>query len=154
MIITRYTCSMINADYVQLPAGEEIVISDSAVNTRVYGIYMLAGSYTISAAGDPQHLERTFTPTENFVPNDIMCSATVQAQGDATWFCFSQNDETQRTVSQMIVSGNATLPAGTGFFVVSGTVQADGKTANQFQFFRPRAMNTSVQGNGTLILVR
>jgi hypothetical protein len=145
---------MINADYVQLPAGEEIVISDGAVNARVYGVCVRDGGYTISAASDPQHVGRTFTRAENFVPNDIMCSATTQAQGDAVWFCFSQNDETRRTVSQMIVSGNATLPAGTGFFVVSGTVQAEGKTATQFQFFRPRDADISVQGLGTLILVR
>jgi hypothetical protein len=144
---------MINADYVQLPAGEEIVISDGAVNARVYGVYVLDGSYTISAAGDPHHVGRTFTPTENFVPNDITCSATAKAQDDAVWFCFSQNDDVRRTVSQMIVSGNAVLPAGTGFFVVSGTVQADGKTASQFQFFRPRDADISVQGLCTLILV-
>lgn len=154
MIVTRYACSMLNADYVQLPAGEELTTPDTETNAKVYGVYILSGAYEISAADDPQHSGRVFAPTGNLVPNDITCGATVRAVGDTSWLCFSQNDEVQRGFVQMDVAGSATLPEGFGFFVVNGTVQADGKTANQFQFFRPRAMDIEVQGSGTLILVR
>jgi hypothetical protein len=145
---------MLNADLVELPAGEVLETPDSAVNSRVYGTYVLSGGYVVSASDDPQYVGRAYPLTGSLVPNDVTCGAAVQAQGDTTWVCFSPNDDTQRTVNQMDVAGTATIPADTGFFVVSGTVQADGKTANQFQFFRPRAMDIEVQGSGTLILVR
>lgn len=154
MIVTRYACSMINADYVQLPTGEELTTPDTETNAKVYGVYVLSGAYEIAAADDPQYVGRVFAPTGALALNAITCGATVRANGDTSWFCFSQNDDTKRIVTQMDVAGSANLPAGFGFFVVSGTVQADGKTANQFQFFRPRAMDIEVQGSGTLILVR
>ena len=152
MLLTRYACSMFNADLVELPAGETLTTPESAVNSRVYGMYVLSGAYEFTATDDPQFVGRVVS--EALFPNDVTCGATVQAQGDTTWVCFSQNDDTRRTVTQMDVEGTAVLPADTGFFVVKGTVQADGKTANQFQFFKPRAIDLEIQGTGTLILVR
>jgi hypothetical protein len=154
MIITRYICSMLNVDHVQLPAGEELTTPDSSANAEVYGVYVLSGEYVISAADDPQHVGSTFAPTGNLVPNDVTCGATVRALADTSWLCFSQNDETQRGFVQMDVDRAAVLPAGFGFFVIEGTVQADGKTANQFQFFKPRAADVTVTGSGALLLVR
>ena len=154
MIVTRYACSMFNADLVELPAGEILALPDSAANSRVYGTYTLSGGYVVSASDDPQYVGRVYPLTGSFVPNDVACGTVPQAQGDTAWVCFSPNDDTQRTVTQMDVEGTAVLPADTGFFVIKGTVQADGKTANQFQFFKPRATDIEVQGNGTLILVR
>jgi len=154
MLVKRYVTSMMNVDYVELPAGEVLETPDSAVNSRVYGTFVLSGEYVVSASDGPQYVGRTYPSDGNLVPNDVACGAAVKAQGDTTWLCFSPNDDVQRTVNQLDVAGTATVPADTGFFVASGTVQADGKTANQFQFFRPRAIDTQVQGSGTLILVR
>jgi len=152
MILTRYACSMFNADHVEISADETLTLPESSVNSRVYGWHMLSGAYELTAADDPQFVGRVVS--EGLFPNDVTCGVTVQAQGDTTWVCFSQNDDIRRTVTQMDVEGTAILPAGTGFFVVKGTVQADGKTANQFQFFKPRAKDLEIQGTGTLILVR
>lgn len=145
MIITRYACSMMNVDYVELPDGEELEALDAAVNARVYGMYVASGGYVIG--------DRQYTAGAGFTLNDIDYPATAKAIGDAVWFCFSQNDDVRRTVFPLVVDGLAVLPGGHGFFVISGTVRADGKTANQFQFFKPRPAALQVTGNGVLMLV-
>lgn len=154
MIITRYLCSMLNVDWVQLPDGETLTSSDPAVNARVYGMYVTAGAYEITASDEAQHIGTMYSAGTGFVPATIKCAASATAHGDTVWFCCSQNDDTRREVSLLTVEGNATLPAGHGFFVASGEVQADGKTATQFRFFRPRPVDLEITGNGVLLVVR
>jgi hypothetical protein len=145
MLIKRYLTSMMNMDYVQLPDGEELPAPDAAANAKVYGMYVVSGEYAIG--------DQRFTAGAGFIINDIDYAATAKASGDTIWFCASQNDDVRRNVSALTVAGTATLPANTGFFVIEGTVECDGKTANQFQFFKPRPTTLEVQGNGVLMLV-
>lgn len=146
MLIKRYFTSMMNVDYVELPNGEELPAPDAAANAKVYGMYVVSGEYAIG--------DRRFAAGAGFIPNDIDYPATAKATGDAVWFCASQNDDVRRTVQAMEVDGFDTLPANTGFFVIEGTVECDGKTASQFQFFRPRSVDLVISGNGKLLAVR
>lgn len=145
MLIKRYLCSMMNVDYVELPDGDKINSVDAAENAKVYGMYVISGEYIVG--------DRRFAAGTGFIPNDIDYPATAQAVGDAVWFCFSQNDDTRRTVSVLTIDGSAQLPANHGFFVIQGTVEADGKTATQNQFFRPRNVDLEIIGDGIIATV-
>lgn len=153
MIIKRYVTSMMNVDYVDLPNGEQLPAEIPDDNVKVYGMYVTVGDYEVVYSEDPQHIGRHFTAGAEYTPNNIICRVKVKANGDARWFCFSQNDEVRRNVFPLTVSGSAVLPSDHGFFVIEGTVEADGKTANQFQFFKPRPTALTVEGNGVLMLV-
>ena len=146
MLIKRYLTSMMNVDYVQLLDGEELPAPDAAANAKVYGMYVISGEYAIG--------DRRFAAGAGFIINDIDYAATAKASGNTLWFCASQNDDVRSNVSALTVAGTATLPANTGFFVIEGTVECDSKTANQFQFFKPRPAALTVQGDGVLLLVK
>ena len=51
------------------------------------------------------------------------------------------------------INGSYTLPKDTGFIVISGSVSADGLTANQDDYFRPRTAECLVEGNAALVLI-
>ena len=150
MLVKHYAGSMLNVDYVELPDGEELVIPDSTINSRVYGTYPLAGNFEIIAADDPSFVGRTFPAGGGFYPIELTCAAVLKAHGDAVWCCVSQTDEERRNISVLTVDGTATLPAHHGFFVVQGQVTADDKVADQFRFFKPRSHLVEVTGSGVL----
>ncbi len=153
MLVKRYITSMLNVDYVELPAGEEIFTSTAEEAARIYGAYIISGGFEISSAEEPQIVGKLFLPEDGLKAVEAAKPFTVKPRGDSTWFCTSQNDDVRRNVSTLAVSGTATLPANHGFFVLEGTVEADGKTANRLQFFKPRPAALTVQGNGILLLV-
>ena len=146
MLIKRYLTSMMNVDYVELPNGEELPAPDATANAKVYGMYVVSGEYAIG--------DRRFAAGDGFISNDINYPATAKANGDAVWFCASQNDDVRRTVQVADIDGSATLPTDTGFFVIEGAVEADGKTATLGCFFKPRPAALQVTGSGKLILVK
>lgn len=153
MLVKRYITSMVNVDYVELPAGEKIFTDLAEQAAGIYGAYIISGGFEISSAEEPEIVGKLFLPEGALKPVGATKPFTVEPRGDSTWFCISQNDAVRRNVSTLTVNGTATLPANHGFFVVEGTVEADGKTANRLQFFKPRPVALTVQGNGILLLV-
>ena len=151
MIVTRYAYSMMNADLVELPDGEILNFPDASGNKGGCGVFVYAGRVEETTPNSAWGVREY---TGQFHPDATDGLKGLKAVGDTKWVCIAQNDDVRKDVTQLRVDGLSVLPAGSGFFVLEGSVEADGKTANQFQFFKPRATDLELQGTGTLVLIR
>lgn len=150
MLVEHYEYSALHADMVTLADGETLEITDAASNARVYGVYVYSGrSDVVSGSNAGQ----SWLPTGAFRLNDVTRPCTVQATGETVWLCVSQNDKSRRTVLPQVVAGEYTLPAGWGFLVLDGTLQAEGKTAVKADYFAPRAAPVELSGAASILLV-
>jgi hypothetical protein len=153
MIVDAYPYSLIVAAHVTLVDGEVLHSAVADINAKCYGIYCYSGKLSVieSAGSDAG---KVYTPIGSFEPYTANTPNKAQANGDTSWMCVSQRDDTRREVRGQSVNGSFTLPAGWAFLVVEGSVQADGKTADQFRFFKARDTDIEVTGTGYILLVQ
>lgn len=74
--------------------------------------------------------------------------------GDTEWVCLNDNGLGLRNVTVQSITDSYVLPAGTAFIVLQGQFMADGFEAVQDDYFRPRAGDITITGNGTIILIQ
>jgi hypothetical protein len=154
MIAKRYLYSTVCADLVTLQDGELLQgMIDQSAYAKLYGVFVYTGHSEI-VSSNANNVGMYWESTGRFQPNTIEVPCDVRATGETTWLCVSQNDEIRREVQEQIVNGSYILPATWGFLVLDGSVQVEGKTANQFQFFRARDIDVEVQGTSVLLLVK
>ena len=72
----------------------------------------------------------------------------------AAWLCVSHLIDGQYEAQHIAVDGTYTLPAGWGFAVATGQVNADEKTATQGLYFGPRDNDITVSGTADLIILK
>ena len=116
-----------------------------------FGVVYIKGGLKIVESDIPGQ-EGIISNEPGFVPRypGVINYSTV---GETEWCCFNRNGTGERTLVYQEVNGSYTLPKDTGFIVISGSVSADGLTANQDDYFRPRTADCPVEGNAVLVLV-
>lgn len=146
-----YHYTPLNVDRVTMGDGEEFTFSKAVVDSS-FGLFMVSGLSTIIATNSTD-LGREFTSI-GWQSGANSADVTVRTTGDTEWVCLSRNGTGEREIAHQQVNGTFMLLSGWGFVVVSGSVQADGKTAAQDQYFKPRDYDLSVAGIADLLLVR
>lgn len=118
-----------------------------------YNCYMLTGSLTMSRSSDPDFIPYECGVTGEFTKGDVLDDTQV-ANGYTSWICISRIEGRDRIITLQKIDSTFELPIGTGFVVLEGTVEVNGITATQCQYFRPRDANLTITGTATLALVK
>ena len=159
MKITSYRYSVINCDIVQLDPNETITFPQEAASAS-YGFFGLGGSSREASVV----IGRTFESEGQWAPNNVELGwsndtighddITIQAGPNGfKWLCLTYNGSFKKIIKQQSIIDNFSLPAGSGFIVASGTVNADGHTINQFGYFRPRTDQLQITGTAELLIL-
>lgn len=136
--------------YVRITA-EDGELADAGLEIESFGVVYIKGGLKIVESSIPEQVG-IVSNEPGFVPRypGIMNYSVV---GDSEWCCFNRNGTGERTLVYQEINGSYTLPKDTGFIVISGSVSADGLTANQDDYFRPRTAECLVEGNAALVLI-
>jgi len=134
----------------QIVAGA-VFPSPAVVTDRCLGVFYFSGGLRLMGPdGDiPCGAVDVFTRWAAY-GIDVTCEA---GPDGAEWLCFSCENPQGKSVEQVDVAGSYTLPAQTQAIVVKGLLTANGQDytpVSQMLF----ADDTSVGGNGTLVLIR
>jgi hypothetical protein len=160
MKIISYRYSVINCDIVQLDPNEIITFPQVAASAS-YGFFGLGGYTTMIngvVIGRKFESEGQWAPNNSELgwSNDIIGhdNITIKAGSNGSkWLCLTNNGSYNKLINQQSIIDNYNLPAGSGFIVASGTVNADGHTINQFGYFRPRTAQLLVTGTAELLIL-
>jgi hypothetical protein len=137
--------------------GETITFNGNEIKDSM-GIAHVKGELTCIDCDVPEYIgtKHSFALDGNeIVQTTKIKRQTWTTKGETEWVCFQTTPDIRatRNLVTQTVSGEYTLPSGTGFLVLSGSVTADGMTANQDDYFRARNADLLVSGNGVIILV-
>lgn len=123
--------------------------------TCVFG-YVLNGNLTIIDSAVPGATGYTYENSKGIDPTLFVGENKYQSVGNTEWVCGHTNFKNDSGFSAQLLNlaGSATLSSGSGFFVVSGSVTVDGITATQDNYFKPRAQDLTMNGNGVLIIIQ
>lgn len=161
MINTSRRYSPCTVDYVELAPGEQFRFVQEAASASL-GFFGLGGGTTMLEGAV---VGRTFTGEGQWCPNGLDFGWSNDKVGHAEmlleagpsgakWICISNNGSGEREIQHLPVDGSATIPAGWGFVVATGSVDFETKTATQFKYAAPRAADFTVTGTADLLLVR
>jgi archaellum component FlaF (FlaF/FlaG flagellin family) len=124
---------------------------------RLDGILYISGAFLVTDS-DYTHAETLTSSTTSITLGSPVTGTyvTARALGRTEWVCITEKilGAGKYITGVQVVTDNYTLPANTGFIVVTGQASADGITAVQDDYFRPRTADLTVTGNATLILLR
>ncbi|CAB4120936.1 hypothetical protein UFOVP4_19 [uncultured Caudovirales phage] len=163
MHIIAYTYPLLDVCVVTLAPQEQYTFAQKAASAS-WGFFGLGG-YTDMIDGAPRGIGRRFESEGQWHPNDEdngwsndfigHADETVLAGPNGSkWLCLSSNGHGDLEVTHLLVQGDATIPAGSGFVVATGEVVFEGKTARQFAYAKPRDADFTVVGGADILLVR
>jgi len=157
---TCYKYSALNVDHVYMDADEQFRFAQEP-SSASYGVFYLSGYTTMVEGAVPGRVFDTVggwrANAGDGWSNDIVGHDAMLLQASPAgceWVCLSRNGTGEREIQHIQVTGSATVPAGWGFVVATGSVTFEGKTASQLAYVKPRAADFEVVGNADLLLVR
>jgi hypothetical protein len=162
MHVIAYRYPLFDACIVTLAPNEQYTFSKKA-NSISWGLFGLSG-YNDMLNGVERSIGRRFgiegqwnaNDENNGWSNDVIGyeDGTVLAGPDGSkWLCLSSNGNGDMKVQHQKVDGSYTLTAGISFIVATGSILADGKTAIQANYFKPRLYDVDVTGTADLLLL-
>ena len=119
-------------------------------------LYFIKGEAQVIDSVDPNYNGTKYSSTDLKISVPQPIQQTWSVSPDIEWICIQTPPGyrwTHHPLGYQKVSGSFTLPANTGFCVISGSVTADGIVAQQDDFFRLRDQPIEITGDATLILV-
>lgn len=160
MLDRCYKHAGFDLDVVTMSGGERFLFQQEA-SSASFGVFYIFGNTTMIEGAVPGRVFDTvggWRPNaEHGWSNDVVGHAAMlleAAPEGVQWICMSRNGTGEREVQHLVVSGSATIPAGWGFVVATGSVTFEGKTADQFAYAKPRTADFEVVGSADLLLVR
>jgi len=160
MNVIAYTYPLLDVCIVTLAPDEEYTFAQKSASAS-WGFFGLGGGTTMLEGAI---IGRTFTSFWEWCPNNISLGWANDYIGHADmllkampegakWLCLSSNGNGAIKVQHQKVEGSFTLPAEMGFVVATGSVLADGKTAVQANYFKPRLYDVDIVGTADLLIV-
>lgn len=141
--------------YTRLIAEDgELAIAEPSDIDNNFAIIHLSGQLNCIDCDNPAHIE-----SASDIPFELQAIAKdctyilSQCVGHTEWVCIQNNGTGHRDLAVQQISGTYTLPAGTAFITIYGQVTADGLTAVQDDYFRPRTQDLEVTGDGYIVLI-
>lgn len=160
MLVQFFKHGKFHLDIVTMDEGEQFLF-DQRASSASFGVFYLSGQTTMIEGAV---VGRVFDTVNGWRSNgvdgwsndDVGHSEMLleAGTGGVKWICLSDNGTGSREIQHIPVNGSATIPAGWGFVIATGSVDFEGKTGKQFQYAAPRSNDLVVTGTADLLLVR